>query len=349
MSTAESRKIKVGINGAGRIGRLSLRLLLESSLMEVVVVNEPFASPETIGYLLEFDSIHGKLPHSVSCDKDVIKIGDSIAQFHVTSHSTPSAVPWSEYGVELVLECSGKFNNKEKLEKEYFVVNSSVKRVLVSAPVKGALNVVVGCNDEQVTSAVKIVTAASCTTNCIGPVIKAIDAAFGIEHGSITTIHNITNTQPIMDAPNTKKNDFRRCRAGMLNLAPTSTGSAKAITMIFPHLTGKLNGLAVRVPLQNASITDLTLELKCHVTPTEVNDACRVLAENMPSIFGVEDRPLVSTDYVNDPRSSIVDSLSTTVVDGRHVKLMAWYDNEMGYSCRMVDLAKVMAAQLLRM
>nr|UJP29465.1 glyceraldehyde-3-phosphate dehydrogenase [Schizochytrium sp. HX-308] len=333
------RKIRVGVNGFGRIGRLATRFLLDSEVCEVVHVNELNADVSVSAYLLEFDSIHGKCGKKIEVDDGCIVVDGKKITY--SSCSTPGEVAWKDTQVDLVLECSGKFNDETKLQA-YF--SSDVKRVLVSAPVKGAVNVVVGCNENLVEPDTKIVTAASCTTNCIGPVIKCIDETFGIERGVINTVHNVTNTQSIMDAPNTKKDDPRRARAGMLNLAPTSTGSAKAITMIFPHLQGKLNGVAIRVPLQNASITDLTLELKRNVSKEEVNEALSAAADD--HVLGFETRGLVSTDYINDTRSSIVDALSTMVVDDKLVKILAWYDNEMGYSSRMRDIAELMAKQM---
>ncbi|GBG30057.1 Glyceraldehyde-3-phosphate dehydrogenase [Hondaea fermentalgiana] len=333
------RKIRVGVNGFGRIGRLATRFLLDSEVCEVVHVNELNADVSVSAYLLEFDSIHGKCGKKIEVDDGCIVVDGKKITY--SSCGTPGEVAWKDAQVDLVLECSGKFNDETKLQA-YF--SSDVKRVLVSAPVKGAVNVVVGCNENLVEPDTKIVTAASCTTNCIGPVIKCIDETFGIERGVINTVHNVTNTQSIMDAPNTKKDDPRRARAGMLNLAPTSTGSAKAITMIFPHLQGKLNGVAIRVPLQNASITDLTLELKRNVSKEEVNEALSAAADD--HVLGFETRGLVSTDYINDTRSSIVDALSTMVVDDKLVKILAWYDNEMGYSSRMRDIAELMAKQM---
>mmetsp|Transcript_19594 Transcript_19594/g.42491 ORF Transcript_19594/g.42491 Transcript_19594/m.42491 type:complete len:337 (-) Transcript_19594:9-1019(-) len=332
-------RVRIGVNGFGRMGKLATRFLLDSETCQVVHINEKISDVHGSAYLLEFDSIHGKIGKTVQVEDGKIVVGE-----HVITHSTfdtPGSVPWGEYGVDIVLECSGQFNNSEALEA-YF--RHGVKRVVVSAPVTGELNVVIGCNESLVTPEHKIVTAASCTTNCIGPVIKCIDEAFGIEHGAINTIHNITNTQSIMDCPNTKKSDLRRARAGMTNLAPTSTGSAKAITMIFPHLTGKLNGVAIRVPLQNASITDLTLELKEEVTVEQVNAALKASADDV--ILGFEMRPLVSTDYTNDTRSSIVDGASTQVIDKKLVKILAWYDNEFGYAKRMADLTHIVAGQL---
>eukprot|EP00514_Thraustochytrium_sp_LLF1b_P012002 CAMPEP_0184552444 /NCGR_PEP_ID=MMETSP0199_2-20130426/29025_1 /TAXON_ID=1112570 /ORGANISM="Thraustochytrium sp., Strain LLF1b" /LENGTH=343 /DNA_ID=CAMNT_0026947939 /DNA_START=1 /DNA_END=1032 /DNA_ORIENTATION=+ len=338
-------KIRVGVNGFGRIGRLATRVILanEESNLEIVHINELNSDGEGCAYLLEFDSIHGKFPGEYAADEGSLTYNGH--KIKVTRGANPGNVAWEESNVDLVLECSGKFNDEEKLEVYY---TKGIKRVCVSAPVKGpnALNIVMGCNDDLLTPEKKLVTATSCTTNCIGPVIKALDNAFGIERGCINTVHNITQTQSLMDAPNTKKSDPRRARAGMLNLAPTSTGSATAVTLIFPHLKGKLNGVAIRVPLQNASITDLTLELKQDVTKEQVNEALTQAADN--KILGVETRGLVSTDYINDSRSSIVDAASTMVIDNRMVKVLAWYDNEWGYSCRLADIAEIMAKQMLQ-
>lgn len=339
--------VRVGINGFGRIGRLSTRIILDDagSDLEIVHINEAYNNVEGSAYLLEFDSIHGRLSRGVSVDDggNIVVEGAKCAAISHSSHPTLEAVPWADLGVELVLECSGAFNDAAKLKAG--LLEQGVQRVLVAAPVKEVLNVVVGCNEELITPELPIVTAASCTTNCIGPVIKCVDAAFGIERGFINTLHNVTNTQSIMDAPNSKKSDLRRSRSGMVNLAPTSTGSAKAITMIFPHLTGKLNGVAVRVPIQvGASLADLTLEVSKDVSAEEVNEALNAAADGV--ILAVEPRPLVSTDFVSDSRSSIVDARSTMVVDRKLVKILVWYDNEFGYSTRMKDIANIMAEQM---
>jgi len=345
----------VGINGFGRIGRLVARFLIDAQMSgtdtacELVHVNELHCDVSIAAYLLQFDSIHGKFQGFKVEDKDgqIEVTNASSKKSHTLSFSmnpSPEEVDWAKAGVTFVLDCTGEFTDDKKLSP-YFDVG--IKRVLVSAPTKGddVVNVVVGCNDDLIKPDTKICTAASCTTNCIAPVIKVVDSVFGIEHGSITTIHNVTNTQSIMDAPNLKKSDPRRARSGMLNLAPTSTGSAKAITVIFPHLKGKLNGVAVRVPLQNGSITDLTLELKKKVTAEQVNEALEKAADD--HILGFEKRMLVSTDFINDARSSIVDAASTMVIDHTQVKILAWYDNEYGYSRRMYDIAQIMAKQML--
>jgi glyceraldehyde 3-phosphate dehydrogenase len=346
-----ARRVRVGINGWGRIGRLAARFLMAESArvgacatLELVHVNDPALDAPSMAYLFEFDSAHGRYGGAVAVEGDgaaLVLDGQRVT----VSREARLREAWTGRGVELVLECSGKFTDEAKL-REYFA--AGVARVLVSAPVNGAVNVVLGCNEAEVLPSTAVVTAASCTTNCIGPVIKSLDAAFGIERGSINTVHNITNTQTLLDGPNGKKEDPRRSRSGLVNLAPTTTGSAKAITLIFPHLQGKLNGVAIRVPLHNASLTDLTLQLKTDVTVDSVNRALQESAARNPAVLGFETRPLVSSDYLNDPRSSIVDALSTQVVDKRLVKVLAWYDNEFGYAKRMHDLANLMAGQLLQ-
>lgn len=266
-----------------------------------------------------------------------------------TQCSSPKDVSWGNMGIEMVMECSGVFLTREKLQPFF---SDGVKKVVVSAPVKDpkdpALNIVYGVNHNLYDpSKDHIVTAASCTTNCLAPVVKVIHEKLGIVHGCITTIHDVTNTQSILDAPNVKKSDLRRARSALVNLAPTSTGSATAIALIFPELKGKLNGLAIRVPLTNSSITDCVFEVGQATTVEEVNALLKEAAQTyLKDILGFEERPLVSTDYINDERSAIVDALSTQVIDGTMVKLYAWYDNEYGYSCRFVDVAKLVAQSM---
>jgi len=333
--------VKIGINGFGRIGRLDLRAALGSDELEFVHINEPHAPAKSAAHLLEFDTVHGRWDHDITADDRSITIdGHSI---NYTSESTPGAVDWAASGVDIVLECSGKFKTPALLQA---YLDQGIKKVIVAAPVKeGALNVVVGCNDHLYRADEHdILTAASCTTNCIGPVVKVINETFGIRHGMITTLHNLTNTQTIVDAPHA---DLRRARSAVNSLIPTTTGSATAITMIYPELKGRLNGVAVRVPLLNASLTDCVFELERKSDVAEVNAALKAASEGeLKGILGYEERPLVSADYVNDPRSGIVDALSTMMVDGTQLKLLVWYDNEWGYSNRMIDLAKIVAASL---
>jgi glyceraldehyde 3-phosphate dehydrogenase len=331
--------VRIGINGFGRIGRLVFRALWGRPGIALVHVNEPGGDGASCAHLLAFDSVHGRWQHEVSGDADGFQVGDQ--RLSSSRCSDPTAVPWQQAGVELVLECSGRFKTPDSLNP-YFE-QCGLKRVVVACPVKGviageeALNVVFGINhplyDPQ---RHRLVTAASCTTNCLAPVVKVVHETFGIRHGSITTLHDVTNTQVVVDG---FKSDLRRARSSLTSLIPTTTGSAKAIGLIFPELQGKLNGHAVRVPLLNASLTDAVFELERNTGVEEVNAAFETAANGpLRGILGYETRPLVSVDYVNDDRSAIVDGLSTMVVNGTQLKVYAWYDNEWGYSSRMADL-----------
>ncbi|TVQ20279.1 MAG: type I glyceraldehyde-3-phosphate dehydrogenase [Leptolyngbya sp. DLM2.Bin15] len=334
--------VKVAVNGFGRIGRLVLRAAWGWPELNFVHINEVKGGTAAAAHLLKFDSVHGRwTPEVEAVGDETITIDGTPLGF--SDHSTPGEVPWEDLDVDIVLECSGKFRTPELLEP-YF--KRGVQKVIVAAPVKqGALNVVYGINDHLYNpDEHHLLTAASCTTNCLAPVVKVIHEGLGIKHGIITTIHDNTNTQTIVDAPH---KDLRRARATSLSLIPTTTGSATAITLIYPELQGKLNGLAVRVPLLNASLTDCVFEVERPTTVEEVNQLLKTAAEgNLKGILGYEERPLVSIDYKDDPRSSIIDALSTMVVDGTQVKILAWYDNEWGYSCRMADLARKVAIAL---
>ena len=327
--------IKVGINGFGRIGRLALRAAWGWPELEFVQINDPAADAATHAHLLNFDSVHGRWQHEAGSDGDCIVIDGKRIQ--VTANKAIADTDWS--GCDLVIEASGKMT-KVALLQGY--LDQGVKRVVVSAPVKeaGALNVVLGVNDALFDPQQhRIVTAASCTTNCLAPVVKVIHEALGIRHGSITTIHDLTNTQSLLDQPH---KDLRRARASLMSLIPTTTGSATAIAEIFPELRGRLNGHAVRVPLANASLTDCVFEVERATTVEEVNALLKAAAAGpLKGILGYEERPLVSIDYRTDPRSSIVDALSTMVVNGTQVKIYAWYDNEWGYANRTVELARL--------
>ena len=326
--------IKIGINGFGRMGRLTMRAAYDWPEVEIVQINDPAGDAKTLAHLLEFDSVHGRWHHAVSADDSQMIIGD--APIPCTQNKNIGETDWS--GCDLVIEASGKMKTKALLQA---YLDQGIKRVVVTAPVKepGVLNVVMGVNDSDYDKAQHpIVTAASCTTNCLAPVVKVLQEKVGIKHGSMTTIHDITNTQTILDAPH---KDLRRARACGMSLIPTTTGSATAITHIFPELKGKLNGHAVRVPLANASITDCVFELERAVSEQEVNAWFKQAAEGaLAGILGYEERPLVSIDYRTDPRSSIVDALSTMVVNGTQLKLYVWYDNEWGYANRTAELAK---------
>ena len=330
--------IKVGINGFGRIGRLALRAAFDWPEFEFVQINDPAGDAATFAHLLNFDSVHGRWQHQAQAEGNTVLInGKMIA---VSQHKNINDTDWS--GCDLVIECSGKMKNKAVLEQ---YLAQGVKRVVVSAPVKepGVLNVVMGVNHQLFDAAKhQIVTAASCTTNCLAPVVKVIHEHLGIKHGSITTIHDLTNTQSILDTPH---KDLRRARACGSSLIPTTTGSATAITEIFPELKGRLNGHAVRVPLANASLTDCVFEVERTTTAEEVNALLKAAAAGeLKNILGYEERPLVSIDYKTDPRSSVIDALSTMVVNGTQVKIYAWYDNEWGYANRTVELARLVGS-----
>jgi glyceraldehyde 3-phosphate dehydrogenase len=331
--------MRVVINGFGRMGKLLLRASWDMPELEIIHINELVGDAQTIAHLLEFDSVHGRWDRAIEhCDTAIMIDGKSLS----VSHSSKiEGIPWGQLGADLVLECTGAFRNAEDIDPYY---QAGLKKVLVAAPVKSdrALNIVMGINDDLYDpDRHNLITAASCTTNCLAPVVKVVHENIGIVHGSITTIHDITNTQTIVDAPH---KDLRRARSALNSLIPTSTGSATAITMIYPELAGKLNGHAIRVPILNASLTDCVFEVSRDTTIDEVNTLFETAAKTeLKGILGYEERPLVSSDYVNDPRSCIIDAASTMVVDKRQVKIFAWYDNEWGYVNRMAELARKIA------
>ncbi|RJX65283.1 glyceraldehyde-3-phosphate dehydrogenase [Vibrio sinensis] len=326
--------IKVGINGFGRIGRLALRAAFDWPELEFVLINDVAGDAKTLAHLLEFDSVQGRWQHEVTVQGDEMVIAEQ--RIKTTREKDINAVDWS--GCDVVIEATGVHRKTEFLNK---YLSQGVKRVVVSAPVKedGIANIVVGVNDNIFNPDIhRIVTAASCTTNCIAPVVKVIHEKLGIEQSAFTTIHDLTNTQTILDAPH---KDLRRARACGMSLIPTSTGSATAIVEIFPELAGKINGHAVRVPLANASLTDIIFDVKRDTTVEEVNALLKEASEGeLKGILGFEERPLVSIDYKGDQRSTIVDALSTMVVGSRMVKIYAWYDNEMGYATRTAELVR---------
>ncbi|MEP3857618.1 MAG: ArsJ-associated glyceraldehyde-3-phosphate dehydrogenase [Porticoccus sp.] len=326
--------IKIGINGFGRIGRLILRAAWDWPEVEFVQINDPAGDAATLAHLLTFDSVHGRWYHEASAEDNAIVVDGQ--RMNSSRNTRIEDTDWS--GCDLIIEASGKMKKTDVLNA-YLV--QGVKRVVVTAPVKEpeALNVVMGVNDHLYDpDRHRIVTAASCTTNCLAPVVKVIHEHLGIRHGSMTTIHSITNTQTILDAPH---KDLRRARACGESLIPTTTGSATAITEIFPELRGRLNGHAVRVPLANASLTDCVFEVETPTTAETVNQLLKAAAETGPlkDIMGYEERPLVSIDYKTDPRSSIIDALSTMVINDTQVKIYTWYDNEWGYANRTAELA----------
>lgn len=332
--------LKVGINGFGRMGRLVMRAAFDWDNIDIVQINDPAGDAATHAHLLTFDSVHGRWHHEANHDGDAMIIEDQ--RIPCTRNKTIDETDWSS--CDLVIEASGKMKTKALLQA---YLDQGVKRVVVTAPVKeeGVLNVVMGVNDHLYDPELHpIVTAASCTTNCLAPVVKVIHENLGIVHGSMTTIHDITNTQTILDAPH---KDLRRARACGMSLIPTTTGSATAITHIFPELQGRLNGHAVRVPLANASLTDCVFEVSIPTTVEAVNAMLRTAAQNeLKDILGYEERPLVSIDYKTDPRSSIIDALSTMVVNQTQVKIYAWYDNEWGYANRTAELMRKVGSSL---
>ncbi|VAW58130.1 NAD-dependent glyceraldehyde-3-phosphate dehydrogenase for arsenate detoxification [hydrothermal vent metagenome] len=334
-------KLRVGINGFGRMGRLGFRAGWENPAYDIVHVNEISGDSVAMAHLLEFDSVHGRWDRNISVEKNAMLIDGQRVSY--SSEANPAEVDWAGMGVDLLIECTGVFKTASALQC-YF--DQGVKKVLVSAPVPDpAINIVYGINQHEYNAQTHhIITAASCTTNCLAPVVKVMNEGIGIKHGCMTTIHDITNTQTIIDKGH---RDLRRARSCGESLIPTTTGSAKAITKIFPELEGKLNGLAVRVPLQNASLVDFVFEAKRETRADEINALFRQAAEGaLKDILGYEERPLVSVDYRDDPRSSIIDAPSTMVINDTQVKILAWYDNEWGYVNRMMELAAFISKDL---
>lgn len=334
--------IKIAINGFGRMGRLALRTAWQWPELEIVHINECAGNAQSAAHLLKFDSQHGVWPETVEASDDAIMIGAKCISF--TRNREIAATNWAKSGAQVVVECTGAFKSADALAP-YF--KQGIAKVVVSAPLKdGSLNIVMGVNQHLYDpQSHNVVTAASCTTNCLAPVVDVIHKEFGIRHGSVTTIHDITNTQSVLDEYH---HDLRRARACGVSLIPTSTGSATAITEIFPELKGRLDGIAVRVPISNASLTDSVFELERPVTVAQVNAAMNSAAlGRLKGILGYEERPLVSVDYLNDPRSSVVDALSTRVTNGTQVKILAWYDNEIGYVHRMMEIARMVGQSLV--
>lgn len=333
--------VRIAVNGFGRMGRLFVRAAADRTGLEVVSVNEPKGDPESLALLLEFDSSQGRWDRACRADGAVLHAGAQ--RMHLLQHESWDTLPWRELGIDLVVDCSGRVKAREKLEPHF---RNGARKVLVSNPVPGVPNLVYGVNHGTCDFAAEpVVTAASCTTNCLAPVVRVLHDAIGIERGLVTTIHDPTNTQSVVDRPD---KDPRRARSALTNLIPTTTNSATAVALIVPELRGRLDSIAVRAPVLNASITDCSFHVARATTVEEVNGALAAAAASGPlqGILGYETRPLVSSDFARDPRSAVVDALSTRVVDGRMVKVLAWYDNEWGYVNRMVDLASRIAATL---
>ena len=332
---------RIAINGLGRMGKLALRDLVDTGIAgEIVLLNDAVGTPEQHAHLFEFDTVHGRWTAVFAFDGTSVTINGQ--RMEVRHAARIEDLPLEELGIDLVIDCTGVFKTAEKIAPYYA---AGVKKVVVSAPVNApdAANIVYGVNHD-IYDGQNLVTAASCTTNCLAPEVKVIHEGLGIKHGSITTLHDVTNTQTIVDRP---AKDLRRARSALNSLIPTTTGSAKAITQIFPELAGRLNGHAVRIPLLNASLTDCVFEVERETTVEEVNALFKAAADGpLAGILGYEERPLVSGDYVNDPRSSIIDAPSTMVVNGTQVKIYAWYDNEWGYACRLADVARMVATSL---
>jgi glyceraldehyde 3-phosphate dehydrogenase len=330
-------KVKVAINGFGRIGRLVLRAALESGRddIEFVAVND-LAPAEQNAYLLQYDSVHGKLPMDVKLDGDTIVVGKQ--RIKCLAEKDPTKLPWGEMGIDIVMECTGLFTAADKARVH---IDCGAKRVLVSAPSAGAdKTIVFGVNQDTLTKQDIIVSNASCTTNCLAPVVAVLDKQFGIESGWMTTVHAYTGDQQLLDK---NHKDFRRARAAALSMIPTSTGAAKAIGLVLPNLAGKLDGIAMRVPTPDVSVVELVVNLKKSVTAEEVNDAMRA---STSATFGYNELPLVSVDFTHDAHSSIFDSTQTRVLGDKLVHVTAWYDNEWGFSNRMSDTAVAMGKLL---
>ena len=325
--------VKVGINGFGRIGRNAFKAYIEKNPdFEIVALND-LTSPETLAHLLKYDSCFGKFDGTVEAKEDAIVVNGK--EIKILSETDPAQLPWKEMGVEVVLESTGRFTDREGASKH---IEAGAKKVVISAPAKNEdITIVMGVNEEKYDPAAhNIISNASCTTNCLAPFAKVLDAEFGIEKGLMTTVHSYTNDQKILDLPH---KDLRRARAAALSMIPTTTGAAKAVALVLPQLKGKLNGMAMRVPTPTVSVVDLVCELKKEASAEEINAAMKKAAEGeMKGILGYCDEPLVSIDFKQDPRSSIVDALSTMVIDGKMAKVVSWYDNEWGYSNRAIDL-----------
>ena len=335
--------VNIAINGLGRMGKLVLRAFIEEGAPgNIVLLNDAAGDPAQHAHLLEFDTVHGRWAADFASDDESVTINGQ--RMRMTTARQIGELPLGELGVDLVVDCTGIFKTPSKVQPYYA---AGVKKVVVSAPIKEApaLNLVYGINHDLYDPAAHdLITAASCTTNCLAPVVKVLHEEIGIEHGSITTIHDVTNTQTMVDRP---AKDLRRARSALNSLIPTTTGSATAITLIYPELKGRLNGHAVRVPLLNASLTDCVFEMKRPTTVEEVNALFEKWSrDGLAGILGYETRPLVSADYVNDPRSAIVDAQSTMVVNGTQVKVYAWYDNEWGYAWRLADVTRLVAASM---
>ncbi|MCJ8007701.1 type I glyceraldehyde-3-phosphate dehydrogenase [Lederbergia wuyishanensis] len=331
--------VKVGINGFGRIGRNVFRAALNNPEVEIVAVND-LTDANMLAHLLQYDTVHGKLEEKVSVDGDTIVVGDH--RIKVLAERDPAQLGWGDLGVDIVVESTGRFTDRDNAAKH---LEAGAKKVIISAPASGEdITIVMGVNEDKYDAANHhVLSNASCTTNCLAPFAKVLNDKFGIVRGMMTTVHAYTNDQQILDLPH---KDYRRARAAAENIIPTSTGAAKAVALVLPELKGKLNGMAMRVPTPNVSVVDLVAELEKSVTAEEVNAALKEAAEGgLKGILAYTEEPLVSTDFNGDAHSSTIDALSTMVMEGNMVKVLSWYDNETGYSNRVVDLAAYIAKQ----
>ncbi len=329
---------KVGINGFGRIGRQVFKILFQESDFEVVQIND-LTNAKTLAHLLKYDSVHGKFPGEVKADGDAIVVNGK--KIKISAVRNPAELPWGELGVELVVESTGVFRSKEQISKH---IEAGAKKVLLTVPAKDEIDatIVMGVNDKTLKDSDKIVSNASCTTNCLAPMVKVLNEKFGVEYGLMTTIHAYTNDQAILDLPHS---DLRRARAAAVSIIPTTTGAAKAVGKVIPELNGKLDGMAMRVPVSDGSVTDFVVTLKKSTTVDEVNAAMKAASESeLKGVLEYCDEPIVSCDIVDNPASCIFDSLCTSVINGNMVKVVGWYDNEWGYSNRCVDLLRLMRA-----
>lgn len=325
-------KVRIAINGFGRIGRTTARAILQNDALELIAVND-LADVATLAHLFKYDSVHGKFKGNIEVGENLIRINEK--PVYLYSSKNPEDLPWNDLKIDIVIESTGMFLTKEAASKH---ISAGAKKVIISAPPKGegVKVVVMGVNDKSLTGDETVLSNASCTTNCVAPLIKVLDELWGIENGYITTVHSYTSDQRLHDAPHS---DMRRARAAAVSLIPTSTGAAEAIVKLFPHLEGKLNGYAIRVPVPDGSLTDFTCTLKRPVTKEEINAAFKNIAETeMKGILEYQNEPIVSIDIIDNTHSSIFDSLLTTV-NGNTIKIVSWYDNEAGYSCRLADLA----------